>query len=35
VITVDLSKGCSSAGLRDVVENLFRYYREGVTLPAE
>jgi Scaffold protein Nfu/NifU N terminal len=34
VITVDLAKGCRSEGLREIVENLFRYYREGVTPPA-
>jgi hypothetical protein len=31
VITVDLAKGQGSEGLLDVVEELFIYYREGVT----
>lgn len=31
VITVDLEDGHSSAGLREVIEDLFTYYREGVT----
>lgn len=30
VITVDLAEGASSAGMREVVEELFLYYREGV-----
>ena len=31
VITVDLAKGATSEGLLDVVQELFIYYREGVT----
>ena len=31
VITVDLAKGATSEGLLDIVENLFIYYRPGVT----
>ncbi|MGH2687153.1 MAG: NifU N-terminal domain-containing protein [Actinomycetota bacterium] len=31
VITVDLAKGATSEGLLDIVEELFIYYREGVT----
>ena len=31
VITVDLAKGATSDGLLEVVEDLFIYYREGVT----
>jgi hypothetical protein len=34
VVTVDLAEGHSSDGLKDVVENLFIYYSEGVA-PAE
>ena len=34
VVTVDLVEGHSSDGLKDVVENLFIYYSEGVA-PAE
>jgi hypothetical protein len=34
VVTVDLAEGQSSDGLKDVVENLFIYYSEGVA-PAE
>jgi hypothetical protein len=34
VVTVDLAEGHSADGLKDVVENLFIYYSEGVT-PAE
>ena len=34
VVTVDLAEGHSSDGLKDVVENLFIYYTEGVA-PAE
>ena len=34
VVTVDLEEGHSSDGLKDVVENLFIYYSEGVA-PAE
>jgi hypothetical protein len=30
VITIDLSKGSTGAGLRDVVEDLFIHYTEGV-----
>ena len=30
VITVDLAEGASSAGMRELIEELFLYYREGV-----
>ena len=30
VITVDLADGATSAGLREIIEELFLYYREGV-----
>ena len=30
VITVDLAEGATSAGLREIIEELFLYYREGV-----
>ncbi len=30
IITVDLAEGASSAGLREIIEELFLYYREGV-----
>ena len=31
VITVDLKKGCTADGMRELVEELFIYYRPGVT----
>jgi hypothetical protein len=31
VITIDLADGADAEGLTDIVENLFIYYREGVT----
>jgi len=34
VVTVDLAPGASSEGQRDILEDLFLYYREGVTPPA-
>ena len=34
VITVDLAKGASTAGLREIVEDLFIHYRPGVAVPA-
>jgi hypothetical protein len=34
VVTVDLADGASADGLLQVIEDLFLYYREGVT-PAE
>ena len=34
VITLDLSKGADTAGLREVIEELFVYYRPGVEVPA-
>jgi hypothetical protein len=30
IITVDLAEGASSAGLRELIEELFTFYREGV-----
>ena len=32
VITLDLSKGAGTAGLREVIEDLFIHYRPGVTV---
>ena len=32
VITLDLSKGAGTAGLREVIEELFIHYRPGVTV---
>jgi hypothetical protein len=34
VITIDLAKGGSTAGLRELIEELFIYYRPGVEVPA-
>ena len=34
VVTVDLAPGAASDGLREILEDLFLYYREGVTPPA-
>ncbi|MBK9179102.1 MAG: NifU N-terminal domain-containing protein [Acidimicrobiales bacterium] len=31
MVTIDLAKGATADGLREVVEDLFLYYREGVT----
>ena len=31
VITIDLADGADDEGIADIVENLFIYYREGVT----
>src|SRR5688572_32354002 len=33
VVTVDLAKGASSAGMADVIHELFIYYRPGVVPP--
>lgn len=30
VITVELMRGASSAGIREIIEDLFTYYRPGV-----
>lgn len=35
VVTVDLAPGATGDGLLDVIRDLFLYYREGVTPPAE
>lgn len=35
VVTVDLKKGCSAEGLREIVEDLYTYYRPGVTVPSD
>jgi hypothetical protein len=35
VITVDLSKGYTSEGLREIVEELYVYYRPGVVPPTD
>ncbi|MCY3562163.1 MAG: hypothetical protein OXH20_13520 [bacterium] len=33
VITLDMSKGADTAGLRQVIEDLFIHYRPGVEVP--
>ena len=33
VITLDMSKGADTAGLRQIVEDLFIHYRPGVEVP--
>ena len=33
VVTVDLSDGADTAGMADIIRDLFLYYREGVTPP--
>lgn len=33
VITLDVAKGGSTDGLRELIEELFIYYREGVEVP--
>jgi hypothetical protein len=33
VITVDLAPGADTAGMADIIRDLFQYYREGVTVP--
>ncbi len=33
VVTVDLSKGGSADGLKQIVEDLYTYYRPGVEVP--
>jgi hypothetical protein len=35
VITVDLKKGCTSEGLKEIVEDLYTYYRPGVVVPSD
>lgn len=35
VITVDLKKGCTSEGLKEIVEDLYTYYRPGVIVPSD
>lgn len=34
VITVDLAKGSSSHGIRELIQDLFTYYRPGVEVPS-
>ena len=34
VVTVDLSKGGSSEGLKEIIEDLYTYYRPGVEVPS-
>ena len=34
VITLDVAKGSDTAGLRELIEELFIYYRPGVEVPA-
>ena len=33
MITVDLAKGCDSAGLGDVVRDLYQYWKPGMEMP--
>jgi hypothetical protein len=33
VVTVDLEKGHDSTGLKEIVEDLYTYYRPGVEVP--
>lgn len=33
VITLDMSKGSDTAGLREIIENLFIHYRPGIEVP--
>lgn len=33
VITLDIAKGANTEGIRDLIEELFLYYREGVEVP--
>jgi len=33
VVTVDLEKGGESGGLKEIVEDLYTYYRPGVEVP--
>ncbi len=33
VVTVDLEKGGSSEGLKEIIEDLYTYYRPGVAVP--
>ncbi|MDP8986795.1 MAG: NifU N-terminal domain-containing protein [Actinomycetota bacterium] len=35
VITVDLAEGADSAGLRDIIHDLFIHYRPGVLPPSD
>ena len=34
VITLDLAKGAGTEGIRELIEELFLYYREGVEVPS-
>jgi hypothetical protein len=34
VVTVDLSKGGHSDGLKEIIEDLYTYYRPGVEVPS-
>lgn len=34
VITLDLAKGAGTDGIKELIEELFIYYREGVEVPA-
>ena len=34
VITIDMAKGYDDAGLQELIENLFIYYRPGVEVPS-
>ncbi len=33
MVTVDLEKGASSDGLKEIIEDLYTYYRPGVEVP--
>ena len=34
MVTVDMEKGGSSEGIKEIVEDLYTYYRPGVEVPA-
>ncbi len=33
VVTVDLAKGAGSEGIKEIIEDLYTYYRPGVDVP--
>lgn len=34
VVTIDVSKGGSTAGVKEIIEDLYTYYRPGVEVPS-
>jgi hypothetical protein len=34
IVTVDTAKGCDSAGLADIVREMYRYWKPGVEPPS-